>query len=198
MANLQRPEEGHSRAAQGHIVALFQATTTFSNDVPVGKVTEVSSQPSMNTASANDAPPDLEGCWPPKHSKPISNGSPRASDGFDKSHKDTHRRPPSSPQSAYILGTNSVEPASPASRAANPLVVSKIEDQVRAITASLQRQEEVTIPIKAKKQIVGSAHPAHSAREQGVQETLVRFPGRTAQEAWRFSKLSRLAQRVHG
>ena len=89
------------------------------------------------------------------------------------------------PQSLSILGIGSLNSESIVRRAANQLVVSKIEECIRVIADGLQRQVEVSISLKARKQMAGSAPPGN---EQSILETLVRFPGRNAQEAWRFGR----------
>ena len=189
----QQVDEGHSTAAHRHIVAPCQATTSR-EDVPIARVDGVSSHLFEGISAAKEPPTGLEGCWSPGHSDSATRDSPQVSNVLEEPHEYSKLLPPP-PQSEYILGANSVRSASTASRTANQLVVSNIEDQIRAIAASLQRQEGVTVSLKVKKQTVNSTR---FASEQGVQETLVRFPGRTAQEAWRFGKQSRLAQGVYG
>ena len=115
---------------------------------------------------------------------------PLDSDVDDESHPKGVFDHAAIPQRSSILGIGSLTSESMVSRAANQLVVSKIEECIRVIADGLQRQVEVSISLKARKQRAASAPPGN---EQGMSETLVRFPGRNAQEAWRFGRYSWLA-----
>ena len=89
-----------------------------------------------------------------------------------------------------VLDANSTELSSPTVRVANQLVISKIENQVAAIAAEFLLQEEISITIKTKK---AAARSAQADCEYEAVESLVQFPGRAAQETWRFSKLFRVS-----
>ena len=71
----------------------------------------------------------------------------------------------------------------PTIRSSNQQVISNIEDQFAAIASGLQRREEIFISIKSKKPATLSTQ---INLEYEVIGTLVKFPGRTGQEAWRF------------
>ena len=90
-----------------------------------------------------------------------------------------------------VLDPNSAENSSPTIRVANQLVIAKIENQVAAIAAEFLLQEEISIMIRTKKPAASSAQADF---EYEVVERLVRFPGRTAQETWRFSELAKVSQ----
>ena len=92
---------------------------------------------------------------------------------------------------ACVLGPNSWEPTSPTVSVANQLVVAKIENQVTAIAAEFLLQEEISIVIRTKKPTKRSARAEF---EYEAVESLVQFPGRTAQEIWRFSKSVKVSQ----
>ena len=89
------------------------------------------------------------------------------------------------PQRSYpILGGSFTAWATSSVRISNELVISKIEDQFVAIANGLQQQAEVSVLLKAKRKGAATSrkHDTHSRAD----ETLVKYPGRTAQEAWRF------------
>ena len=92
---------------------------------------------------------------------------------------------------ACIPGPNSWEPSSPTVSIANQLVVAKIENHVTAIAAEFLLQEEISIVIRTKKPAPRSAQAEF---EYDAVESLVQFPGRTAQETWRFSKSVKVSQ----
>ena len=89
-----------------------------------------------------------------------------------------------------VLDAKSTELGSPTVRVANQRVIAKIENQVAAIAAELLLQEEVSIAIIIKKPAAPSAQADFGYE---AVESLVRFPGRTAQETWRFSKLAKVS-----
>ena len=120
---------------------------------------------------------------------PTIQGLPRDLHTNDKSHPKVVVHHAATPQSSSILGSGSSNSESPVGRAANQLVVSKIEEYIRLIADGLQRKVEISIPLRVRKQTAGSA-PA--GKEEGMLETLVKFPGRNAQEAWRFGRPSYL------
>lgn len=78
-----------------------------------------------------------------------------------------------------------MQSATPMIRTTKQFVISKIEDQFAAIAGGLQRREEVSILIRTRRSAARSSQ-AVSKHEEA--ETLVRFPGRMGQEAWRFGK----------
>ena len=116
---------------------------------------------------------------------PATQGLPRDSDADHESHSKIVVHQAAIPQSSFILGTSSLDSESQVSRAANQLVVSQIEEYIRAIADGLRRQVGVSISLKVRKQMAGSASPGNA---QDTLETLVRFPGRNSQEAWRFGR----------
>ena len=95
---------------------------------------------------------------------------------------------PSEPAPALrpgVLDAKSTELGSPTVRVANQRVIAKIENQVAAFAAELLLQEEISIAIITKKPVAPSAQADFGYE---AVESLVRFPGRTAQENWRFGK----------
>lgn len=118
---------------------------------------------------------------------PSTQGLLQESDADNKSHPKIVLHHAATPQSSSIPGTGSLDSESPKSRAANQLVVSKIEEYIRAIADGLHRRVEVSISLNVRKQTAGSEPPGN---EQGKSETLVRFPGGNAHEAWRFGRQS--------
>ena len=84
-----------------------------------------------------------------------------------------------------VLDAISTEIWPPTVRVANQRVIAKIENQLAAIAAKFLQQEEISVVIITKK---SAARSAESGFEYEAVERLVKFPGRTAQETWRFSK----------
>lgn len=105
-----------------------------------------------------------------------------------------HGGTPSEPAPAPrpgVLDPNSAGNLSPTVRVANQLVIAKIENQVAAIAAEFLLQEEISLMIRTKKP---AASCAQANFEYEAVQSLVRFPGRTAQETRRFSKLVKVSQ----
>ena len=90
-----------------------------------------------------------------------------------------------------VLDANSTDLWSPTVRVANQHALAKIESQVAAIAAKLRLREEISVAITTKKP---PARYAQTDFEYEAVESLVKFPGRSAHETWRLSKITKVPQ----
>lgn len=98
---------------------------------------------------------------------------------------------PLEPQGSQVPEATVPKFTTPTIRTSNKHVISKIEDQFAAIASGLQRREEIFISIKSKKPATLSAQ---INLDFEAVEALVKFPGRTGQEAWRFGSKVKIFQ----
>ena len=82
------------------------------------------------------------------------------------------------------LGSGPFSTPDTTSRRGAPAVIAAIETMFCKIANSLRKKEELSIELKTKKSPITSQTPNI---EERVSISEIRFPGRNAQEAWRFS-----------
>ena len=94
-----------------------------------------------------------------------------------------------SERSHSVLGPGHMETATPTTGVTNQSVIVNIEDRIRAMMRRLQMKEESWVLVRIKKRsdagALLSSEPG-GGHEEG--EVLVKFPGQTATEAWRFGR----------